>query len=231
MARSGRPPAPESSFFTAVRVPGTNVSYGGRGRLKGSCFHTRRGSPVHAWTMEIERRFEALGLGSAVSVGSPCGGRDSIRLGSHPGRPRLRFGARRIGSGWFTDRTLGKVPVMVSLHEAQNSARLATVAMLASLKGVLGDLDRVRAWLMVNGHVNAEPGYPQTTAVLPVLTPDPRPLRGGARRARSNGNRRRRATAGPARGHLGGGRDSSRLRRLRAGDRGNRIPVGEGNLA
>jgi enamine deaminase RidA (YjgF/YER057c/UK114 family) len=38
--------------------------------------------------------------------------------------------------------------------------------MLSSLKANLGDLDRVTAWLMVNGFVNAEPGYPQTTAVM-----------------------------------------------------------------
>ncbi len=38
--------------------------------------------------------------------------------------------------------------------------------MLSSLKAALGDLDRVTAWLMVNGHVNAEPGFGQTTAVI-----------------------------------------------------------------
>jgi hypothetical protein len=37
--------------------------------------------------------------------------------------------------------------------------------MLASLKRELGDLDRVTAWLMVYGMVNAEPGYGQTTNV------------------------------------------------------------------
>jgi len=38
--------------------------------------------------------------------------------------------------------------------------------MLASLKSVLGDLDRVTAWLIISGYVNAEPGYAQTTAVM-----------------------------------------------------------------
>jgi hypothetical protein len=27
-------------------------------------------------------------------------------------------------------------------------------------------LDRVTAWLSINGFINAEPGYPQTTAVM-----------------------------------------------------------------
>lgn len=60
----------------------------------------------------------------------------------------------------------GKVPSEVSLEQAQESARLATLSLLASLQRSLGDLDRVTAWLMVNGFVNADPGYPQTTLVL-----------------------------------------------------------------
>jgi enamine deaminase RidA (YjgF/YER057c/UK114 family) len=63
-------------------------------------------------------------------------------------------------------RPFGKVPSEVTLQEAQGSARLATLAVLASLKAALGDLDRVSAWLMVNGYINAEPDFPQTTAVM-----------------------------------------------------------------
>jgi hypothetical protein len=54
----------------------------------------------------------------------------------------------------------------VSLDEAQHSARLATLALLSSLKATLGDLDRIAAWLTVTGFVNADPGYAQTTTVL-----------------------------------------------------------------
>ena len=35
-----------------------------------------------------------------------------------------------------------------------------------SLRRAVGDLDRVRAWVVVNGFVNADPGYQRTTAVL-----------------------------------------------------------------
>lgn len=38
--------------------------------------------------------------------------------------------------------------------------------MLATLKRVLGDLDRVTAWLMVYGMVNADAGYPQTSTAI-----------------------------------------------------------------
>ena len=38
--------------------------------------------------------------------------------------------------------------------------------MLASLKRAIGDLDRITAWLMVYGMVNADPGYAQTTNAI-----------------------------------------------------------------
>jgi enamine deaminase RidA (YjgF/YER057c/UK114 family) len=58
------------------------------------------------------------------------------------------------------------VPSEVSLEAAQESARLTILAMLSSLRTAVGSLDRVRDWVMLNGFINADPGYPQTTAVL-----------------------------------------------------------------
>jgi enamine deaminase RidA (YjgF/YER057c/UK114 family) len=60
----------------------------------------------------------------------------------------------------------GRVPSEVSLEAAQGSARLTILAMLSAMRVALGSLDRVRDWVSLNGFVNAEPGYPQTTAVL-----------------------------------------------------------------
>jgi enamine deaminase RidA (YjgF/YER057c/UK114 family) len=60
----------------------------------------------------------------------------------------------------------GRVPSEVSVEDAQASARAAALAMLASLKHAIGDLDRVAAWLTVSGNVNADPGYAQTTLVV-----------------------------------------------------------------
>jgi len=60
----------------------------------------------------------------------------------------------------------GKVPTEVSLEAAQEAARSTALSMLASLKREIGDLDRVTAWLVVSGMVNAEPGYGQTTNVI-----------------------------------------------------------------
>ncbi len=54
----------------------------------------------------------------------------------------------------------------VTLEQAYQAARLATLSILGTIKRELGDLDRVTAWLMVNGFVNAAPGFTQTTAVI-----------------------------------------------------------------
>lgn len=60
----------------------------------------------------------------------------------------------------------GAVPGEVSLEQAQASARAATLSMLASLARVIGDLDKVAAWLTVSGFINADPGYPWVTLVM-----------------------------------------------------------------
>lgn len=52
------------------------------------------------------------------------------------------------------------------LADAQESARLATLSILGSVRQAINDLDKIRAWVTINGFVNAAPAYPQTTAVL-----------------------------------------------------------------
>lgn len=54
----------------------------------------------------------------------------------------------------------------VTLEQAYQAARLATLSILGTLKRELGDLDRVTAWLMVSGFVNVAPGFTETTAAI-----------------------------------------------------------------
>ena len=60
----------------------------------------------------------------------------------------------------------GRVGADVSSEEAYGSARLVALAMLASLRRELGDLERVTAWLRVFGMVNSAPGFDQQPAVI-----------------------------------------------------------------
>jgi hypothetical protein len=60
----------------------------------------------------------------------------------------------------------GKVGAEVSPERARKAARGAALAMLASLKRELGDLDRVTAWLTVTALINAAPDFEANTEVL-----------------------------------------------------------------
>ncbi len=61
---------------------------------------------------------------------------------------------------------IGKIGREYSVDEGYQAARSAALAMLSSLKRTLGDLDRVTAWLVVRGMINATPDFTQTTTVI-----------------------------------------------------------------
>ena len=60
----------------------------------------------------------------------------------------------------------GKVGTEISLLQAQEAARLATLAIFASLQRAIGDLDRIGAWLRVYGMVNSAPRFTQYPQVM-----------------------------------------------------------------
>ncbi len=61
---------------------------------------------------------------------------------------------------------LGKVGRDVTPEQAYLAAQRTTLAMLASLKRELGDLDRITAWLRVFGMVQTAPGFQRTPAII-----------------------------------------------------------------
>ena len=60
----------------------------------------------------------------------------------------------------------GGVEEQVSVEQAYQSAKLAGLSILGSLKRELGRLDRVTAWLQVRGMVNTVQGFTQTADVI-----------------------------------------------------------------
>ena len=115
---------------------------------------------------EIEAKLDALGL----QLPSP------VRL---PPNVVLKFpwvrldGNRAFVSGHgplAPDGSLagpfGKVGEDLTLEQGYQSARLVALAILASLKAELGDLDRVTAWLRVFGMVNAGAGFNRFPLVI-----------------------------------------------------------------
>ena len=65
---------------------------------------------------------------------------------------------------------LGKVGTEVTLEQAHAAARLTALAILASLKRELGNLDRIVAWSRVFGMVNSAPGFNKQPAVINGFT-------------------------------------------------------------
>jgi enamine deaminase RidA (YjgF/YER057c/UK114 family) len=120
--------------------------------------------------MKVERRLDALGLELPASMRLPPGVEIPFAWVRVRGNRAFVSGHGPLQPDGLPAGPFGKVPTEVSLEQAQQSTRLATLAILSSLKASLGDLDRVTAWLIVYGFVNAEPGYPQTTAVMNPLS-------------------------------------------------------------
>ncbi|HEX3426330.1 MAG TPA: RidA family protein [Acidimicrobiales bacterium] len=116
--------------------------------------------------MDVERRLDEFGLTLPAAAALPPGVAIPFAWVRVRGNRAFVSGHGALAADGSPAGPFGQVPNEVTLQEAQHSARLATLAVLASLKAVLGELDRVTAWLMVNGYINAEPGYPQTTAVM-----------------------------------------------------------------
>ena len=116
--------------------------------------------------MQVEDKLRELGLVLPEATKVPPGFKFSFAWTRIRGnRIYLAGHAPLAPDGTFVG-PVGKVPSEVSLEEAQEAARNTALSMLGSLKRELGDLDRVTAWLMVYGMVNADPGYPQTTNAI-----------------------------------------------------------------
>ena len=64
----------------------------------------------------------------------------------------------------------GKVGDDLTVEQGYEAARLTGLAVLASLKQELGELDRVTGWVKALGLVNCAPGFSKTPAVINGFT-------------------------------------------------------------
>jgi enamine deaminase RidA (YjgF/YER057c/UK114 family) len=115
---------------------------------------------------EIEAKLTALGLQLPAPIKLPPGvvlKFPWVRL--HENRA-LISGHGALAPDGSLATLLGKVGEDLTLEQGYQSARLTALAMLASLKAELGDLDRVTAWLRVFCMVNAGKGFNRFPAVI-----------------------------------------------------------------
>lgn len=115
--------------------------------------------------MRIEQKLQLLGLVLPAELVAKPG----VSTPPHWARVRNRIVYLSGQSARNVDGTpagpFGKVPSEVSIEEGRAAAKGCALALLATLKREIGDLDRVTAWLSVMAMVNADPGFPATSAV------------------------------------------------------------------
>jgi enamine deaminase RidA (YjgF/YER057c/UK114 family) len=116
--------------------------------------------------MQIEAKLEKLGLVLPDPIELPPGVKLSFAWVRVHGNRAYVSGHGPLNPDGSIAGPLGKVGTEVSPEEGYQAARLTALSILSSLKRELGDLDRVTAWLMVYGLVNAVPGFTQTTNVI-----------------------------------------------------------------
>ncbi len=116
--------------------------------------------------MQIEAKLEELGLALPEPVKPPPG----IELSFAWVRVRRSMayvsGHGPLNLDGSIAGSFGKVGAEVSPEEGYEAAWLTALSVLGRLGRVLGDLDRVSAWLMVYGLINAAPNFEGTTNVI-----------------------------------------------------------------
>jgi enamine deaminase RidA (YjgF/YER057c/UK114 family) len=115
--------------------------------------------------MHVEAKLEELGLTLPEAPKLPPGVQLSFAW------VRVQDRAYVAGQGPLNPdgsiaEPLGKVGVDLTPEQGYEAARLSALTVLSSLKRELGDLDRVTAWLMVYGLVNADADFALTTNVI-----------------------------------------------------------------
>jgi enamine deaminase RidA (YjgF/YER057c/UK114 family) len=116
--------------------------------------------------MNVETRLKELGLTLPEPIKGPPGFKQTFPFVRVRGNRAYVSGHGPTNQDGTISGPFGKVGAEVTHEQAYQAARLTGLAVLASLKLELGDLDRVQAWLRVFGMVNSAPGFRNQPAVV-----------------------------------------------------------------
>lgn len=114
----------------------------------------------------VEQKLAERGLVLPAEVVPPPGATVAFQWVRVSGRRAFLSGHAALSPEGTLLGPFGSVPSRVSIAQAQTSASGALLAMLASIKRAVGDLDQVAAWMTITGFVNADPGFPDATQVM-----------------------------------------------------------------
>ena len=119
---------------------------------------------------KIEQRLQALGLVLPAPLQLPPGAALPFPWVRVVGLRALISGHGPTNTDGSLAQPLGKVGAEVTVEQGHVAARLAGLAILASLQRELGDLDRIARWVRVFGMVNSAPGFNRQPAVINGFT-------------------------------------------------------------
>lgn len=117
-------------------------------------------------TGKIEERLQALGLSLPAPWSLPSGTLTGSILVRERGERIFIGGHVPLDSQGQVCGPFGKVGAEISLEQAQEAARRALLAILASLNKYLGSLDAISDWLHVGGFVNTAPTFVEYPRVI-----------------------------------------------------------------
>ena len=115
---------------------------------------------------EVESKLEALGLVLPAPIQLPAGVVLPFAWVRVHGDRAYVSGHIGLNPDGSIAEPLGKVGADLTEEQGYRAARLTALAILASLKDALGDLDRVTAWLRAFGMVNGAPGFDRFPMVI-----------------------------------------------------------------
>ena len=118
----------------------------------------------------IETRLSELGLVLPAAVQPPAGVVLPFPAVRICGDRAFVSGHGPLAPDGTLARPLGKVGREVTRDQAYAASRLTGLAILASLKAALADLDRVDSWLRVFGMVSAVPEFDAFPSVINGFT-------------------------------------------------------------
>jgi enamine deaminase RidA (YjgF/YER057c/UK114 family) len=119
---------------------------------------------------DIEAKLEALGLALPAPIQLPPGVVLPFAWVRLHGDRAYVSGHVALNPDGALAEPLGKVGAELTQEQGYHAARLTGLAILASLKRELGDLDRVATWLRAFGMVNTAPTFDRYPLVINGFT-------------------------------------------------------------
>lgn len=116
--------------------------------------------------MTVEQRLAALGLALPQPTQAPPGAKLPFAWVHVVGNRVLVSGHGPTNPDGTLAQPLGKVGAEVTPEDGYAAARLTALAILASVKRAIGDLERIERWVRVFGMVNSAPGFDRQPAVI-----------------------------------------------------------------